>query len=83
MSWKKTVDCYSSGQGTPSTVDAFRYGKIEGCTRYFLSHFHHDHYGGLSKVWLHGPIYCTPITARLVKMCLGVDSVQLHMSTGA
>lgn len=57
---------------TSIAVDSFMHGPIDGIKYYFLSHFHADHYGGLRKSWNHGPIFCTPITAALCKMKLGV-----------
>ena len=41
--------------------------------RWFLTHFHGDHYGGLKSTWDRGIIHCTTITAALVCDILGVE----------
>jgi DNA cross-link repair 1A protein len=60
--------------GTSFVVDCFSYGSIEGCSHYFLSHFHSDHYTGLTSNFDWGPIICSPVTANLVISELGINS---------
>lgn len=60
--------------GTNIVVDCFGpSSKSIGSNRtWILTHFHADHYMGLSKGFSQGRILCTPITAALVKMKLRV-----------
>jgi DNA cross-link repair 1A protein len=70
--YERTCPFYKIMPGMYICVDAFRYGKVEGQSAYFLSHFHSDHYIGLTSSWCHGPIYASKVTCNLMRQQLNV-----------
>ncbi|XP_010528512.1 PREDICTED: DNA ligase 6 isoform X2 [Tarenaya hassleriana] len=62
---------------TTFVVDFFRFPPSSDSSTtaaFFLSHFHSDHYSGLSASWSQGIIFCSDTTARLVRDVLQVPS---------
>ncbi|CAA2994203.1 Hypothetical predicted protein [Olea europaea subsp. europaea] len=53
-------------------VDGFKNADSNFSVSYFLSHFHSDHYTGLTPQWSEGIIYCSSITARLLHQILKI-----------
>lgn len=72
--YQRTCPFYKILPGFFIAVDAFRYGAVAGQRAYFLSHFHSDHYIGLTASWAHGPIFCSKITGNLVRQQLRVEA---------
>ncbi|KAF3443459.1 hypothetical protein FNV43_RR13141 [Rhamnella rubrinervis] len=59
---------------TRFAVDAFRHAGDHSVS-YFLSHFHSDHYTGISSNWSKGVVFCSQTTARLLIEVLNVSSL--------
>jgi DNA cross-link repair 1A protein len=64
--------------GTDFCCDGFQYAQTAQTRNFFLTHFHSDHYGGITKGWNEGIIYCSIATANLVHQQLGVVRQYLH-----
>ncbi|GMM38783.1 DNA cross-link repair protein [Saccharomycopsis crataegensis] len=60
------------------SVDAFNYKKHDSIDHYFLSHFHADHYYGITKGWNNGEIYCSEITANLLALKYKINPSIIH-----
>lgn len=79
LSFPKVPAC-KSVFNTDFVVDAFSYGPIPGCTGYFLTHFHSDHYRGMHRnARFFQPIYCSRVTANLVEEVFGLPCVRLEI----
>ncbi|CAH9145921.1 unnamed protein product [Cuscuta epithymum] len=74
----KDTPIWCSIPGTSFRVDAFKYLRRD-CSHWFLTHFHADHYQGLTKSFCHGKIYCSLVTAKLVNMKIGIpmDTIEV------
>ncbi|XP_013105750.2 uncharacterized protein LOC106085850 [Stomoxys calcitrans] len=68
---------YKIIEGSTFAVDAFQYGYIEGVTHYFLTHFHADHYIGLTRKFAM-PLFMSTITARFVRAFIPIDEKYIH-----
>ncbi|KAG8375453.1 hypothetical protein BUALT_Bualt10G0101500 [Buddleja alternifolia] len=75
---QKDVPLWCCIPGTPFRVDAFKYLRRD-FSHWFLTHFHLDHYQGLTRSFCHGKIYCSSITAKLVNLKIGIpwDKIQV------
>lgn len=74
---RKICPAYKVVEGTTFVVDGFQFGDIPNATHYFLSHYHADHYIGLTRKFAH-PLYMSPITASLVRTFIPIDEQYLH-----
>ncbi|XP_062854425.1 5' exonuclease Apollo [Trichomycterus rosablanca] len=63
---------------TPIAVDCWQLRKCSHVRLFFLSHMHTDHTSGLTSTWSHRPIYCSPLTAKLLRLKLQVNEKWIH-----
>jgi DNA cross-link repair 1A protein len=72
----RTCPFYKRLEGTQIVVDAFSYGNIDNCNAYFLSHYHYDHFVGLTRHF-ENKMFCSKVTANLVISQLKVNISQI------
>jgi DNA cross-link repair 1A protein len=67
--------------GSTFTVDSFKAGRSDPCMRFWLTHFHSDHYGGLTTTSMRpgAMVLCSEITASLVKSNLRVPAERIQV----
>ena len=75
---KMTCPSYKRIPSTDFVCDGFQYAKCANTNKFFLTHFHADHYGGITSSWDSGLIYCSLPTATLVAQQLGVNKKFIH-----
>ncbi|KAK6308546.1 hypothetical protein J4Q44_G00218170 [Coregonus suidteri] len=63
---------------TPLAVDFWQVRKCQHVRLFFLSHMHSDHTVGLTSTWSNRPIYCSPVSATLLKLKLQVRERWIH-----
>ncbi|CAL8368413.1 unnamed protein product [Lota lota] len=63
---------------TPLAVDFWQVRKCPHTRLFFLSHMHSDHTAGLTSTWSDRPIYCSPVSAALLKLKLQVKPQWIH-----
>ncbi|XP_024232126.1 5' exonuclease Apollo [Oncorhynchus tshawytscha] len=63
---------------TPLAVDFWQVRKCPHVRLFFLSHMHSDHTVSLTSTWANRPIYCSPVTATLLKLKLQVRERWIH-----
>ncbi|XP_024149109.1 5' exonuclease Apollo [Oryzias melastigma] len=63
---------------TPLAVDFWHVRKCPSARLFFLSHMHSDHTVGLTSTWSGRPIYCSPVTAKLLRIKLKVKEQWIH-----
>jgi len=64
--------------GTRFIVDGFTHENARTCEHWILTHFHEDHYRGLTRTFDRGVVYATATTCALVRLKLGVESSRLR-----